>query len=146
MTALLSIVLFFLGGGVLVVTGMLAVRLVSPRLPHPTKSDPYECGEAPVGTADVQFDLRFYIVALVYLIFAVEVVLFYPWAVAYGSADVIAQSISTEHPTYDAFTLRAVALVDMLVFFGLLVVGFLYLWRFGYLNWIRAEPKAESNG
>jgi len=131
--ALLSIVVFFIGGGVLVTSGMLAVRLVSPRMPHPTKSDPYECGEAPVGSADVQFDLRFYIVALMYLIFAVEVVLFYPWAVAYGSAEQIAG--------VDAFTFRSVALADMLIFFGLLMVGFAYLWRFGYLDWIRSTPK-----
>src|SRR5205823_11605589 len=66
----------------------------------------------------------FYIVALVYLIFDVEISLFYPWAVAYGSSP--------------SFEVRQVAVVDMLFFFGVLLVGFAYLWRFGYLDWVRS--------
>jgi NADH-quinone oxidoreductase subunit A len=135
MDALFSITLFVLAGAALVGVGMGVGRLVRPKIDHPTKADPYECGEIPVGHANVQFDLRFYIVALIYLIFAVEVVLFYPWAVAYGSAEQI-----TPDPAA-AYTLRSVALVDMLIFFGLLVTGFAYLWRFGYLDWVRSLPK-----
>src|SRR5207253_10602667 len=81
----------------------------------------------------VQFDLRFYIVALVYLIFDVEVALFYPWAVAYGDADALGKTIGMS-----AYAVRQVALVDMLFFFGVLLVGFAYLWRFGYLDWVRS--------
>ena len=55
------------------------------RSPTRKRSSVYECGEPSIGTSWVQFDLRFYIVALVYLIFDVEVALFYPWAVAYGT-------------------------------------------------------------
>ena len=133
MQALFAIVLFTLGGLSLGLVGLGVGRLLRPKNPHPEKAEAYECGELPVGTANVQFDLRFYIIALVYLVFAVEVVLFYPWAVAYGSADRSSQP----------FTLRATALVDMLVFFALIVVGYAYLWRFGYLDWIRSEPKAK---
>jgi NADH-quinone oxidoreductase subunit A len=82
----------------------------------------------------VQFDLRFYIVALVYLVFAVEIALFYPWAVAWGDAVRIAK----ESGLPDAFAVRQVAIVDMLFFFGVLLVGFAYLWRFGYLDWVRS--------
>lgn len=134
MHALLSIVLFVIGGLSLGLVGLGAGRLIRPKNPHPEKAEAYECGERPVGNAQVQFDLRFYVVALIYLVFAVEVVLFYPWAVAYGSAD----------ETAAPFTTRAVALVDMLVFFALIVVGFAYLWRFGYLDWIKSEPKART--
>ena len=81
----------------------------------------------------MQFDLRFYIIALVYLIFDVEVALFYPWAVAYGNAADLAGSIGMT-----TSSLRAVAIVDMLFFFGVLLVGFAYLWRFGYLDWVRS--------
>ena len=81
----------------------------------------------------MQFDLRFYIVALVFLIFDVEVALFYPWAVAYGSAAELAARLGMT-----ATEVRAVALVDMLFFFGVLLVGFAYLWRFGYLDWVRS--------
>ena len=72
---------------------------------------------------------RGFAVALVYLIFDVEVALFYPWAVAFGSA---------AEPGHDTFALRQTALVDMLFFFGVLLVGFAYLWRFGYLDWVRS--------
>ncbi len=133
MMPLLSITLFILGGAALVGIGMGAGRLLRPRVDHPVKADAYECGEETVGPAQVQFDLRFYIVALIYLVFAVEVVLFYPWAVAYGSAEAIAASSDTS-----AFAIRGVALTDMLIFFGLLIVGFAYLWRFGYLDWVRS--------
>ena len=67
----------------------------------------------------MQFDLRFYIVALVFLIFDVEVALFYPWAVAYGSAAELASRLGMT-----VTEIRAVALVDMLFFFGVLLVGF----------------------
>ena len=77
----------------------------------------------------MQFDLRFYVVALVFLVFDVEIALFYPWAVVYGSGD---QSV------------KLAALYDMLFFFGVLVVGFLYLWRFGYLDWVRASTGGRT--
>ncbi|MCG3127516.1 MAG: NAD(P)H-quinone oxidoreductase subunit 3, chloroplastic [Phycisphaerae bacterium] len=92
---------------------------VRPKMAHPEKGEPYECGEPAIGSSWVQFDLRFYVVALVFVIFDVEIALLYPWAVAF-SLD------------------RFAALWDMLFFFGVLVVGFLYLWRSGYLEWVRA--------
>ncbi len=107
--------------------------LVRPRVPHPDKASIYECGEPTIGSSWVQFDLRFYIVALVYLVFDVEVALFYPWAVAYGQAQALGKAVAMT-----AFQFRSAALVDMLFFFGILMVGFAYLWRFGYLDWVRS--------
>lgn len=139
MESLGSITLFALAGIGLVGIGMGVGRLIRPKpYSSPIKFDPYECGEASIGSAQVQFDLRFYIVALIYLIFAVEIVLFYPWAVAYGSAEQLTDSAR------EAFILRSVALVDLLIFFGLLVVGFAYLWRFGYLEWVRTLRSSPS--
>ncbi len=137
---LLSITLFVLAGAALVGIGMGVGKLLRPKIDHPVKADPYECGEESVGPANVQFDLRFYIVALIYLVFAVEIVLFYPWAVAYGSAEQISEATGTS-----AFTIRSVALTDMLIFFGLLIVGFAYLWRFGYLDWVRSLSTAPKS-
>lgn len=134
MEALLSIVLFVLLGGAFVLANLTIGSLARPRLPNPEKLEAYECGEVPIGDNWVQFDLRFYIVALVYLVFAVEIALFYPWAVAWGDAARIAKQTGLP----DAFAVRQVALVDMLFFFGVLLVGFAYLWRFGYLDWIRS--------
>ena len=91
-----------------------------------------------MGANWVQFDLRFYIIALLYLIFDVEVALFYPWAVVYGNAAAGARRLGIT-----LFQYRQAALVDMLLFFGLLLLGFAYLWRFGYLDWVKSR-KTES--
>ena len=133
MGILLSITIFVAFGAVFVFVNLLAGAVARPKVPTPEKAAIYECGEPSIGSSWVQFDLRFYIVALVFLIFDVEVALFYPWAVTYGSAAALAQSLGM-----DPFEIRRVGLIDMLFFFGVLLVGFAYLWRFGYLDWVRS--------
>ncbi len=133
MDLLLSITIFTVFGAGFVFVNLAVGALARPKIPNPEKSAVYECGEPSIGSSWVQFDLRFYIVALVYLIFDVEVALFYPWAVAYGSAADLGARIGMT-----ASEIRGVAIVDMLFFFGVLMVGFAYLWRFGYLDWVRS--------
>src|SRR4030095_14229767 len=135
MEILLSVTLFVLFGAAFVLLNLVVGALARPKVPNPEKAVVYECGEPSIGTSWVQFDLRFYIVALVFLIFDVEVALFYPWAVAYGSAADLARDLGAGLTATD---IRQVALVDMLFFFGVLLVGFAYLWRFGYLDWVRS--------
>ena len=133
MDLLLSITLFILVGTLMVSAPLIAGSLLRPKLPNPDKLATYECGEPAIGPSWIQFDLRYYNVALVYLVFDVEVALLYPWAVAWGSAGSpeIAQKLSV-------FEFRTVAFVDLVVFFGIVLVGFAYLWRFGYLDWVRS--------
>ena len=133
MSLLLSIVIFAVVAVLFVFMSLAVGSLVRPNIPNPEKLAVYECGEPAIGSSWVQFDLRFYIVALVFLIFDVEVALFYPWAVAYGSAAQLAAEFGKT-----VFEIRLVALVDMLFFFGVLLVGFAYLWKFGYLDWVRS--------
>jgi NADH-quinone oxidoreductase subunit A len=130
MGVLLSIAIFTLFGAAFVLMNLVMGAFVRPKLPNPEKDSVYECGEPTIGSSWVQFDLRFYIVALVFLIFDVEVALFYPWAVYFGAAANLAREA--------VFNIRLIALVDMLFFFGVLLVGFAYLWRFGYLDWVRS--------
>lgn len=115
-----SVLLFAIAATLMVLAPLLLGRLVRPSIPHRVKGEPYECGEPPAGPSWVQFDLRFYVVALVFIIFDVEIALFYPWAVVYKESGVA-------------------GLVDMLIFFGLIAVGFAFVWRFGYLDWIRTS-------
>jgi NADH-quinone oxidoreductase subunit A len=133
MELLLSVTIFTAFGAVFVLVNLVMGALARPKMPNPEKAAVYECGEPTIGSSWVQFDLRFYIVALVYLIFDVEVALFYPWAVAYGAAAELGAPLGMT-----AYQVRQVALVDMLFFFGVLLVGFAYLWRFGYLDWVRS--------
>src|SRR4051812_15096172 len=121
MAVFLFITIFSAFWAAFVLINMLMGAVARPPIPHPEKISVYECGEPSIGSSWVQFDLRFYIVALVYLIFDVEVALFYPWAVAWGDAANLGQSLGMS-----AFEIRQVALVDMLFFFGVLMVGFAY--------------------
>lgn len=143
-------VMLVVGVGMLMVAGFMICfgglmlgRFIRPKISHPEKEAIYECGEPAIGEGWVQFDLRFYVVALVFIIFDVEIALFWPWAVVYGGGT---------GATGEALQqLRAVALYDMLFFFGVIVVGFVYLWRYGYLDWVRAtaidrRPEREVSG
>jgi len=125
-----GIMLFIAAGFLMIFAGLVVGSLLRPKVPHPEKAEPYECGEPVIGKGWVQFDLRFYVVALVFIVFDVEIALFWPWAVVFGSADA---GTSAGH------AVKMIAFYDMLFFFGVVVVGFLYLWRFGYLEWVRSS-------
>lgn len=88
-----------------------------PRRPDRVKNAPYECGVETIGPTEVQFHNRFYLYALVFVIFDVEAVFFFPWAVTYGQ-------------------LGFYGLIEMGVFVGLLLIGYAYAWRKGALEWI----------
>ena len=107
MELLLTITIFVALGAVFVFANLVVGVLARPHVPNPEKASVYECGEPSIGSSWVQFDLRFYIVALVYLIFDVEVALFYPWAVTFGNAS---------NGTDAGLGIRQTALVDMLFF------------------------------
>lgn len=124
-----GILMFFIAGFLMAFAALVVGRFVRPKQPHPEKAAAYECGEPAIGDSWVQFDLRFYVVALVFIIFDVEIALFWPWAVIFGGGG---------NPA-NLEQVRQIALYDMLFFFGVIVVGFLYLWRFGYLDWVRAS-------
>jgi len=125
-----GLVVFLIAGLAMVLGALVVGWFLRPNLPHPEKLEAYECGEPTIGANWVQFDLRFYVVALVFLIFDVEIALFYPWAVVFGAGSP---------------AIKAAATWDMLFFFGVIVVGFLYLWRFGYLDWVRASTGERSD-
>lgn len=87
MSDLVLLILIFLAAGLTVLAANLFLgRLVRPDRPNPEKGEVYECGESPIGTAWIQFDVRFYVVALLFVIFDVEMAFFFPWAMVFGSA------------------------------------------------------------
>jgi NADH-quinone oxidoreductase subunit A len=85
-TLVTFVAVFVSVGGLFLLGNLLLGKLIRPNRPSPEKGDIYECGEKPVGTAWVQFDLRFYVVALLFIIFDVEVAFFFPWAAVFGKA------------------------------------------------------------
>ncbi|MBL9083101.1 MAG: NADH-quinone oxidoreductase subunit A, partial [Planctomycetales bacterium] len=76
--------LFFVVGAAFLFVNLLLGRFLRPKNPNEEKLSVYECGEPTIGSSFVQFDLRFYVVALLFIIFDVEVAFFFPWAAAYG--------------------------------------------------------------
>jgi len=144
-------------------------KLIRPNKPDPEKMEIYECGEPTVGSAWVQFDLRYYVIALLFVIFDVEVAFFFPWATVYGKLNALADPrLSTEErlqvrdaliapgvrvPEQTDAALRDsgrrlawIALFDILVFFGVLLVGYAYLWRRGDLDWVRSMEGEKTAG
>lgn len=104
------------GTGIVLFTFFLA-RLIRPSNPYPAKTATYECAEEPIGSSWIQFNNRFYMFALIFVIFDVEVVFLFPWAVAFGQ-------------------LGLFALVEMGLFILILMFGLFYAWKRGALKWV----------
>ena len=97
--------------------------LVSPKFPHPDKEETYECGERPIGEAWFNFNPRFYIVALIFIVFDVEIALTFPVAVVFRA--------------WNEAGVGPIAFAELMVFVGVLLVGLAYVWKQGDLEWIR---------
>ena len=115
-----SALVFLIFGGLFVLLNLGISRLLQPRNPHPVKLSTYECGELPEGESWVQFNIRFYVVALVFLIFEVEIVFLFPWAVVFKD-------------------LGLFAFVEMMIFVFILLVGLAYVWVKGDLEWDKPQ-------
>jgi len=113
---------------VLVAAGFAALALgiawlMGPSRPDPSKDETYECGVPPVGDARERFSVRFYVVAMLFIVFDLETVFLFPWAVIFRQSTLF-------------------FFLEMLVFLGLLLVGYIYVWRTGALEW--STPKGQA--
>ena len=142
MTNLVVFLLVFASTGLIFVGANLFLgKLIRPNRPSPEKGEVYECGEKPVGTAYIQFDLRFYVVALLFVLFDVEIAFFFPWAAVFGQAT---QAANAGDPAAHSFA--QFAFVEFLIFFGILLVGFAYCWKRGDLEWVRSQSNTTPPG
>ena len=117
----LRLLLYFIIGFIFVGVGLLASALIRPHNPNPIKNSTYECGEEPIGPPWIRFNIRFYVVALVFLLFDVEVVFLLPWAVVFKQ-------------------LGWFAFIEMIVFVVILLAGLAYVWVKGDIDWERPKP------
>jgi NADH-quinone oxidoreductase subunit A len=113
-------------------------RFLRPTVKEASKETTYECGETPVGSGWVRFDIRFYTVALIFLIFDVEVAFLYPWAILFQIAKQDGIVASRADAAIKSWSYPGFLALEMLAFVGILVVGFVYVWAKGDLNWIKA--------
>jgi NADH-quinone oxidoreductase subunit A len=111
------LIMIGLGAGFGIVNVMVP-RLLGPKNPTPEKSAPYECGMPPVGDARERHPVKFYLVAMIFLLFDIEVAFLYPFALAVRE-------------------LRWFGFVQLVLFFAILLVGYVYVWRKGVLDWGR---------
>jgi NADH-quinone oxidoreductase subunit A len=131
----LTTVLVFLAVGAAFIFAALLVGLFfRPKAPTPEKSSIYECGERPIGQAWFNFNPRFYLIALTFLIFDVEIALAYPVATVFRS-----WAQDPDNPGRGVL-----ALVELLLFVGVLVVGLVFVWGKGNLEWIRDLKEQED--
>jgi len=157
----IHLLLFVIVGAIFPLVPLIVGRFVRPDLPTPEKVAVYECGEPTIGSSYIQFDLRFYVIALLFIIFDVEIAFFFPWALVFGAATQLADPTLMEGTrmalsdrlldvapgtmtaetmiTADSAQLLAyTGFADILVFFSVLLVGFAYVWKRGDLDWVRA--------
>ena len=127
--------LFVLGGLLFVLGGLFTNRLFSPSRPNPEKNSTYECGEDPVGNARIQVNMRFYIVALLFLLFDAELIFLFPWATVLGDETRIAANPQ----------IAWAAVIEGILFLLILSVGLFYAWFSNDINWVRPEPAKPGN-
>ena len=110
-------ILLFLVIGVLVgVVPMLIGKVLSPSLPDAEKLSTYECGFEPFNDSRMEFDVRFYLVAILFIIFDLEIAFLFPWAISLG-------------------TIGLFGFISMMIFLFILTIGFIYEWKKGALDW-----------
>ena len=177
--------LFASVGFVFLFVNLLVGKFLRPKAPNPEKLAVYECGEPTIGSSFVQFDLRFYVVALLFIIFDVEVAFFFPWATVFGKAThlmdpnfkdkvTVASGVPELSPQAKEIyrqlgvpnatvpdpsageianrnriesssrNLAFASIIDIGVFFAVLMVGFAYVWRRGDLDWVRAVGQQRA--
>ena len=158
MNTAFHLLLFAAVGAMVPLLPLLIGKLLRPKLPSQAKEAIYECGEETIGSSYIRFDLRFYVVALLFIVFDVELLFFFPWAVVFGQAtrlsdpslpaeqrQELSDSLLMAEPgtaplidTAQATGIGWLAFADLLVFFCVVLVGYAYLWKMGDLDWVRS--------
>jgi len=132
---LTQILVFAIGAILFVTLALLTSRLIRPNRPNLQKLTSYESGETPQGVAWVQFNMRFYVLALIFLLFEVEIVFLFPWSTIFAN-----QSLNIQ----TAGSWSWFAFIEMLVFIFILAVGLVYVWKMGHLDWVKSKPTISN--
>jgi NADH-quinone oxidoreductase subunit A len=106
---------------IFVAGGLLTSKMLRPKNPNQFKLSSYECGEDTIGGAWVKFNIRYYVIALIFILFDVEILFLFPWALVFKQ-------------------MGWFAIAEMFTFLGILLVGYIYVWAKGDLDWARPKP------
>jgi len=130
-----TILLFLIGGLLFVIGGLITSWIIRPSRPNEQKLSTYESGEEPLGNAWVRFPIRFYLIAIIFLLFEVEIIFLFPWATVFGQKELIDQT----NGLWGWFSLA-----EMFIFILILALGLAYAWVKGYLTWPKPEIKQNE--
>lgn len=133
-----KILLFMILGVLFILLGYVANAIIKKPVPNPIKNDTYECGEISESPSRIPFNMRFYIIAIIFLLFDVELVFLFPWSTIFADAELL-KTI----PQWGMFNL-----IEMFVFIVLLLLGLAYVWVKGDLEWLRPNivtPSSNAN-
>jgi NADH-quinone oxidoreductase subunit A len=127
-----EILVYIIAGVVFILLTFFLSRLVRPDRPNAEKLSTYESGEEPISSPWMQFNVRFYVVALIFLLFEVEIVFLFPWSTVFAKKEFIAQT----NGAWGWFSM-----IEMLVFILVLALGLAYAWVNGFLDWVKPNPR-----
>jgi NADH-quinone oxidoreductase subunit A len=130
-----EVLLYIVGGVLFVLSALIVSFLVRPNRPNAEKLSTYESGEEPVGTAWSQFNMRFYIIALIFILFEVELIFLFPWATIFANEELINET----NGLWGVFTM-----VEMVIFILILGLALAYAWINGFLDWVKPDPKPTA--
>lgn len=130
-----TVLLFFVGSLSFLLITLFVGQLLRPVRPNEEKNATYESGEEPLKTAWNLFNNRFYLVALVFLLFETELVFLFPWAVVFADETLIAES----EGLWGKFVL-----IETFIFIGILTLGLAYIWKNGMLEWARPNQNPSD--
>jgi len=130
-----QVLLFLIGGVVFLLVALFAARLIRPNRPNAQKLTTYESGEEPIGSAWPQFNIRFYIVALIFILFEVELIFLFPWATVYSRKELIDET----NGLWGWFSFA-----EMVIFILVLALGLAYAWVNGLLDWVKPDQKPSD--
>jgi NADH-quinone oxidoreductase subunit A len=131
----LPVLLMFIVASAFAVGNVLLVQLIGQRKGTRTKLMPYECGKDPVGSARERFSVKFYLIAMIFILFDIEVIFLVPWAAVF-------KALAAQGPA-----MRTFVYIEMMIFVGLLFVGYIYIVKKGAFDWgekARREAEAEA--
>lgn len=130
-----QVLLFIVAGGLFVSIALLVSRMIRPNRPSPEKLAAYESGEQAMGSPWIQVNIRFYVIAIVFLLFEVEVIFLFPWSTVFANPVMISET----NGKWGWF-----ALIEMGIFIVLLALGLLYAWAEGHLDWVKPEQEKQA--
>ena len=127
-----EVLLFIVGGVIFILVAFFTSGLLRPDRPNAQKLSTYESGEEAISTAWTQFNIRFYIIALVFLLFEVEILFLFPWTTVFAKKELLEET----NGLWGWFSV-----IEVVIFIGILALGLAYAWVNGHLDWVKPRPE-----